>query len=395
MTNAVSFSLRLKQQQQQQQQPKKKLETRDEDQQQQKEGAHTLLALLQSQACILPRLKTRKPAGDADVDAALQAHHAELKTMRGALQGEMGYSPAHHDEIWCVRFLLMHGKANVERAIAAAKFTLAHRRERRLDELRRVVTSRPRERWPGHAAIHKLLPLELLHPDGELGPCCLIRHGCGALEGRTSNQEGPLVQLACAAMPPLSGAQSTTTGWTSCPSRRSRRICSTCTPAQRPRSTLSAQPLTSAPSGVPTCPAPRRNEWCFAVCDEVTRRTRRFVGVARLDDFTGFSPAQINMRLVRSPPGRYPLPRAGSSLPPTPLCEETSGYPLPLPLTDAQLWQGDLCDAGGVPSPPGRPLLLPCAPRPHLAVGQRVRLCHRPPHPVPAALRLRVQPRRH
>ena len=174
---------------------------KDQHQGAQKQTMPQLLALLQPQTCIALRLKARKTASEADVDAALQAHSAEIKIMRGALQGEVGYSPAQHDDVWCVRYLLQHGKANSERAIAAAKFTLAHRRARRLDELRHVVTSRPREQWPGHAAIHPLLPLELLHPDAELGPCCLIRHGCGASEGRVSNLPGPLVQLTRAAVP--------------------------------------------------------------------------------------------------------------------------------------------------------------------------------------------------
>ena len=67
------------------------------------------------------------------VKALIDEHHALIGQVESLLAADPLFEAAKHDQLWILRFLLSH-KMDAKLALAAAKSTLAFRREHRLDE---------------------------------------------------------------------------------------------------------------------------------------------------------------------------------------------------------------------------------------------------------------------
>lgn len=77
------------------------------------------------------------PVNDKDVRQSVKdliaEHRVEIDQIKVVLENDPLYERDKHDDLWIVRFLLSH-KNNHKAAIKAAKYTLAFRKEHKLDE---------------------------------------------------------------------------------------------------------------------------------------------------------------------------------------------------------------------------------------------------------------------
>jgi len=110
----------------------------------------------------------KSPAPGTEVAKLCAEHSKAIADMAKALQSNELYDPAHHDELWLLRFLLS-AKSKVEKATADAAACLQWRVDHKMDQVAAKLRKGTWADWPGHPLVQEITPMHVTHPDKSRG----------------------------------------------------------------------------------------------------------------------------------------------------------------------------------------------------------------------------------
>ena len=105
------------------------------------------------------------PQDDRPLIKELLAERAEqLDALRELASVHPHYDASRHDDLWLLRFLMSHNY-EAARAAKVARQVLAWRRDHRMDEVARTVSTTAQVGWPHFAIVQQHLTQYIYHPD--------------------------------------------------------------------------------------------------------------------------------------------------------------------------------------------------------------------------------------